>query len=234
MKDYLIHYGVPGMKCGVRKSPQVSSSRQAYKQAKKDYSRAYHKAYNYSTTHPIRQNIKGSKWKAESQRRWTDAIDKAEAVRNARKDYKQTKNRVKVENYRDKLAKRSGRYEKYNIDSARSENNRYKDIKRYGRSSKTWQDHLDREWEDKTWDNDFINRQTDRNKAVVKKFDTTINNWLTSDADFNQYVKDIKVNRDAASRRARQWAKTNRDLQNMKIDELTTKKDVRKVYRDGH
>lgn len=42
--DELMHYGIPGMKWGHRKNPQVASARTAYKSAKKDFRRS---AKNY-------------------------------------------------------------------------------------------------------------------------------------------------------------------------------------------
>lgn len=98
MSDYLIHYGVKGMKWGVRKQRPYSGSRRAYKQANKDYSKAFNKAYNYSSTHMVRQFVKGSKWQHESDRRWADANDKAEAANKAKAKYKQEKKAYKESN----------------------------------------------------------------------------------------------------------------------------------------
>lgn len=98
MSDYLIHYGVKGMKWGVRKQRPYSGSRRAYKQANKDYSKAFNKAYNYSSTHMVRQFIKGSKWQKESDRRWDDAANKAESANKAKAKYKQEKKAYKESN----------------------------------------------------------------------------------------------------------------------------------------
>lgn len=89
--DELMHYGVKGMKWGRRKAPtSVGNARAAYKSAKKAYNKSFNKAYNYSGRHAIGQYINKDK-RAESDRRWNDAADKAAALRTAKANYKKTK-----------------------------------------------------------------------------------------------------------------------------------------------
>lgn len=67
----------------------IGAAKSAYKSAKKDYNKAYNKAYNYSARHPI------SQWrgeaKVEADRRWDNAINKAQALNRAKNAYKKTK-----------------------------------------------------------------------------------------------------------------------------------------------
>ena len=93
--DYLMHYGVKGMKWGHRRSQAVIDARAAYKSAKKDYNKAWDSAQKYTNRHPIGQFV-GKKTKAESDRRWNDAMDKADAMKKAKSDYKQAKNADKA------------------------------------------------------------------------------------------------------------------------------------------
>ena len=96
--DELLHYGVPGMKWGVRraKAPtsgsntRFGSAKAKYKAAKKAYNEAYNRAEGYSGRHPISQFI-GKKQKAESDKRWYDAHTKARELDAAKKEYKAAK-----------------------------------------------------------------------------------------------------------------------------------------------
>ena len=102
-QDELMHYGVPGMKWGHRKALPISSQRarydaakQQYKADNKAYTKSFNKAYSYSNRHPISQHV-GKKQKAESNRLWEDANNKAiqankskYAMKRAKKDRKQS------------------------------------------------------------------------------------------------------------------------------------------------
>lgn len=93
----LMHYGVLGMKWGHRKAQPTSSvgrAKAAYMQAKKDYNKSYNSAYGYSSRHAIGQFVSKKK-RAESDRRWNDASDKAKALDSAKKAYKNEKKAAK-------------------------------------------------------------------------------------------------------------------------------------------
>lgn len=103
----ITHYGVKGMKWGVRRymnadgsltpagkkrygDDSVGRAKLAVKSAKKEYKKSFNKASNYSSLHPVSQFV-GKKAKAESDRRWEDTIDKADNLNKAKSDYKQVK-----------------------------------------------------------------------------------------------------------------------------------------------
>ena len=102
----LKHHGVKGQKWGVRRfqnadgslkpagrkryNDDVNEKKAAYKDAKKAYNKSFRSANSYSERHFISQYVNKDK-RAESDRRWNDAADKAKALDKAKKDYKQAK-----------------------------------------------------------------------------------------------------------------------------------------------
>lgn len=97
---FLKHFGVPGMKWGVRKNKNVIKARNAMllakdakRQADKKFSNLYDNAYNYSTLHLISQNF--GKNKKVSNKKWADVYDSIANYRNAKKTYKDAKKAYK-------------------------------------------------------------------------------------------------------------------------------------------
>ena len=87
----LYHYGVKGMKWGVRKKPEYSSMTQdvrnkkaAYKQAKKEYGKAFNKAYDRAIAaySPIKKH------REANDKRWDDAWEKGNRFDKAKAEYK--------------------------------------------------------------------------------------------------------------------------------------------------
>lgn len=90
----LYHYGVKGMKWGVRKKPEqssiareVQSTKAAYKNAKKEYNRAFNRYYNRA--HQAYSLSK--KKRAANDARFEEALNKADALDNAKTAYKTAK-----------------------------------------------------------------------------------------------------------------------------------------------
>lgn len=91
----LAHYGVKGMKWGVRKAQkeyaELDRRKAAYKKAKKAYNKAYNQAAgirNYGSFSPIKKH------RVASQKRWEKALDKGQALNEAKKAYKDQKKNV--------------------------------------------------------------------------------------------------------------------------------------------
>lgn len=90
----LQHYGVKGMKWGVRKAQkeyaELDRRKAAYKQAKKAYNKSFSKAYNRNAgLSPFK------KQREASAKRWADAYDKADKMNAAKQAYKDQKKAVR-------------------------------------------------------------------------------------------------------------------------------------------
>ena len=117
-EDYLEHFGVKGMKWGVRKQ-KVLNAKSEYKKARKAYNKSYNKAYNYSANHPYSQFV-SKKGRAESENRWEQASSDADRYNSAKSAYKsakrERKNAIK-DTYKD-INKNTSFYEKVMFDDA--------------------------------------------------------------------------------------------------------------------
>jgi hypothetical protein len=84
----LMHYGVKGMKWGVRKKLPTSDIRKAYDTAKKEKrvaNRVYSRAFNRTASNPLNSVTK------KGDKRWDDVVDKANAANRADQAYAQAK-----------------------------------------------------------------------------------------------------------------------------------------------
>lgn len=87
----LYHYGVKGMKWGVRKfekaSADLDNRKAAYEKAKKEYSKAYNKAnlLRIAALSPV------EKHRQAQEKRWNNVAKKAKKANNLRQEYKTAK-----------------------------------------------------------------------------------------------------------------------------------------------
>ena len=87
----LYHYGVKGMKWGVRKFEKASADldkrKSAYKKAKKEYNKAYVRAdtFRVAALSPVKKH------RQTQDKRWDDVAKKAEKANKLRQEYKSAK-----------------------------------------------------------------------------------------------------------------------------------------------
>ena len=91
--DYLMHYGVKGMKWGVRHDPERSAQRARNKAAKgqlKTARKNFNKDYNswYRQAYKPASYVNGSKANKEYNRRYDQAVKSAQAVNKAKTNYR--------------------------------------------------------------------------------------------------------------------------------------------------
>lgn len=120
-EDYLEHFGVKGMKWGVRKQ-KVLNAKSEYKKARKAYNKSFNKAYNYSGTHPISQFVTKN-GKAKSENAWKQASSDADRYNSAKSAYKSAKRERKNainDTYKD-IQKNASFYEKFMFNDSTRE-----------------------------------------------------------------------------------------------------------------
>lgn len=127
----LYHYGVKGMKWGVRKKrpENVERARTALKSAKDartaagvnkriaqgQYNDAFNRASRYSERHPVSQFV-SKKNRLESDKLWDEAENRGKASNAADRAYKQANKKYKQAKQAYSDAKTSARYNKYGLD----------------------------------------------------------------------------------------------------------------------
>lgn len=117
MADYvytteLYHYGVKGMKWGVRRT--LDAKKASYKKAKKEYNKAFNQAYNKNRPYSL-----SKKRREATAERWADARDKAVKLKTAKTEYKDAKKAYKAdERAKAKAAKALKKMEKQQYKEA--------------------------------------------------------------------------------------------------------------------
>ena len=227
--DELYHYGVKGMKWGVRKDERVSSAESNYRGAKSDAKQARKDAASFSRRHAISSRIKGTKNNRKAEELRKNAERKTSDASKAKDKLSGTKNLVKAEKYRDKLAGRSKNRASWEVYYAKQAQHNVNDLKKHGAKADVYQERR----------TEALNEQ--KRKYEERFGENSYNTWASLadtmhyDWNTNQRVRDmIKSERDERNSHintARRYLDKRKALMEMPISEVTTKKDIRRVYK---
>lgn len=153
------------------------------------------------------------------------------------------KKQAKMEKYRSKLVKKADRKATSNRNSAKRAINIVQDLKKNGTKSdayREWKSSTDAERARKYEQNNNIT-YTDamgRSTTYTRSYRTSGNRLINDVIDYGnskQKIKELIDESNADAKRyqnnAKKWEKRNKNLMNMDVSELTSKKDIKKVYR---
>lgn len=227
ISDELNHYGVKGMKWGVRKDERYISAKNRYKDAKRASNTLYNKAYKFSARHPITQFIKGTKNYNESNKLWGDVHDNFNKEAKAKQNVKDTKKFIKAEKYRDKLSRKAAYKSEFYKQSARDNKSALDDLNKRGRKSDAYRDALSAHITMKETEASLSGRTYNGQKALkdILEFESTGRTRIKELRDElnSEYNSDLK--------NAKTWADRSKALRNTSVSSLTTKKDIKKIYK---
>ncbi len=229
--DELYHHGVKGMKWGVRKDRRVASAESNYHGAKNEAKQARRDARSFSRRHAITSRIEGSKNNQKAAELRRNADSKSNDVLKAKNKLESTKNLVRTERYRDRLARRAGREASWEVANAKEAQSNVTDLKKRGAQADVYQERRTEELNARRAK--YEERYgKDSYDAFASLADTVHYDWNTNQR-VRDMIKEEKASRDSHINSARRYLNKKKALMDMPISELTTKRDVKNLYKNA-
>lgn len=229
--DELYHHGVKGMKWGVRKDSRVASAESRYQGAKSDAKQARKDARSFSTRHAISSRIGGTKNNQKAAELRRNADKKAGEADKAKEKLEGTKNLVKTERFRDRLARRAKNNASWEVAAAKESQRNVTDLKKRGDKADVYQEKRSadlnaqkRQYEERFGENSY--------NSWASLADTIHYDW-NSKQRVSDLIKSERADRDSHINTARKYLNKRKALMEMPISEVTTKRDVRRLYKNS-
>lgn len=236
-----MHYGVKGMKWGVRHDPRVEKARANYVQKRSEAKRKEWSNVGYRLSHPMGGIFGVGKSGLQDRKNEKELETKRKDLDKAAEKYYKTKNFVKNENYKNKLIKKSEKNAGNYRREARDTKNEIDDIKKMGGKSAYWKQHAREEADN------YARSETQRLKkqgmsdesarfwgtmSGGAKYAGMTSNW-SNQSYINSYVSDLTKSHSNSMRLAKQYTNNKKSLMNYKVGSTTKKKDIKKIYRNN-
>ena len=145
----------------------------------------------------------------------------------------------KMKKYKDKLIRKSDKKYRNALDDKEEAAYNIRDLKKRGTHSDAYRDY--KNYKDDWRAYDYENHHTVKvdGKEYTKSYRTSgsrlVNDILdsaTSRRKINDLIYDNKEDFNYYKKESERWLKNNKKLKSMKITDLTTKKDIRKIYKN--
>lgn len=148
------------------------------------------------------------------------------------------KRQNKMDSYRNKLADKAAKKSKRHNSEYEDAMYNVKDLKRNGTNSKAyrdWKDSIDSdrayEYERRNSINLNGNNYTKSYRSSGERFANDFLDGISSDRTISNLINDNSYEAKKQKDMAKRWATSNKNLMNMEVSALTTKKDIKKVYK---
>ena len=147
-----------------------------------------------------------------------------------RREQRRTERRIaKITKYRDKLARRAKFKASWHESDVEDNKKALADLNKNGRNSEVYKKARDAHFEKKKSDYEW-NHGSGTYGAWQALSD--LNSFeMNSRTTMKELRKELKSNLDSSTKKAETWASRNKKLMNTPISELTTKEDIKKIYK---